>query len=240
MPPQTPYPQNPYPSQGQPGPSASQQRKHHSWGLIVGLILSILMLIGVAVYSYVLFNEKEKYRTQTQAIVDDEVSKAVEKTKAEKDAQFKEDEKKPLRKYQGPSTFGGLDISYPKTWSVFVTENDKSSTPIDGYFHPNHVPGTQSGTAFALRIQVTNQTYDQEMRKFDSQVKNGRVKVAAYAPKNVPGVKGSRVEGEIFRGQQDYMIVLPLRDKTIKIWTESQQFLGDFNTNILENFKFVP
>jgi len=36
------------------------------------------------------------------------------------------------------------------------------------------------------------------------------------------------------------MILLPLRDKTLKISTESQQFVGDFDNIILANLKFVP
>jgi hypothetical protein len=53
-------------------------------------------------------------------------------------------------------------------------------------------------------------------------------------------VVGSRIDGEINLGQKDSMILLPVRDKTIKISTESQEFMGDFNDIVLANLKFVP
>jgi hypothetical protein len=60
----------------------------------------------------------------------------------------------------------------------------------------------------------------------------------------VPGSLGSKVSGQIKPGVdkvQGTLILMPLRDKTIKLWTESNSAFGkDFNTAVLPNFSFVP
>jgi hypothetical protein len=53
-------------------------------------------------------------------------------------------------------------------------------------------------------------------------------------------VTGVRVDGQIADNIQGSMIILPLRDKTQEIWTESNSFLPDFNNNILPNLTFSP
>jgi hypothetical protein len=36
------------------------------------------------------------------------------------------------------------------------------------------------------------------------------------------------------------LVLLPMRDKTLKIWTESTAYFTDFNTYILPNLTFSP
>ena len=40
--------------------------------------------------------------------------------------------------------------------------------------------------------------------------------------------------------KQGTMIILPVRDKTLKIWTEGNEFVGDLDKIILANLSFVP
>lgn len=183
----------------------------------------------------------QDYKTNIQPKIDKAVAIAEENTKTAKDKEFVEKEKNPLKEYKGPAAYGTVSIHYPKTWSAFVTETNSGSTPVDGYFHPGFVPGIQSETDFALRVKVVSQQYADVMKQFESKAKAGKVKVSPYtAPKLGSAVVGSRVDGEINTGQQDSMVLFPLRDKTIEISTESNQFLGDFNSIILANLTFVP
>ncbi len=228
------YGQPPFP------PVAASQGKKHSWGLIIAFIITLLFLIGAISFAAWAYLGREDYKNNADKKIADAVSAAQKKTSEEKDKEFVEKEKNPYKEYKAPSAFATVSITYPKTWAAFVTETDKSSTPVDGYFHPLFVPGIQSGTDFALRIQVVNQPYDQEVKQFEGKVKSGKVKVSAYKAPKVPSVLGSRVEGEINTGQQDVMVLFPVRDKTLKISTESRQFVGDFDNIILANLTFVP
>lgn len=224
---------------GPTGPTGKIKRHHH-WGFIITItVLTVLLLttIGFAIWSYSSMMDYKDNSDQKSAKA---VSIAVQKEDSLKDKEFVEKEKQPLKSYLGPETYGGINLQYPKTWSGFVTQTDKTVTPIDGYFYPNVVPGIQSGTDFALRLQVSSQSYDQEMKILEGKVKSGKVTVAPVVLPNVPGVNGSRITGEVNQGQKDVLILLPLRDKTLKIWTETPEFLNDFEKIILANLKFTP
>lgn len=224
---------------GQPVPVVPSRRRHH-WGFIITIIVLTLLLlsaIGFAIWAYAGMIDYKDNSDQKSAKA---VAIAVQKEDSKKDKEFLEKEKQPLKTYLGPETYGGLSIQYPKTWSGFVTQTDKGSTPIDGYFYPNVVPGIQGGTNFALRAQVSSQSYDVEMKNMEARVKSGKVTAAPAVLPNVPGVNGTRFTGEVNQGQKSVLVVFPLRDKTIKIWTETPEFLNDFDTIILPNFKFTP
>lgn len=207
--------------------------------LLIALIFVLLMFFGALGFGYWAYAERTDYKNN----VDEKISTAVEVAKKEtatqKDNDFIQREKEPLKEYAGPSSFGSVSVKYPKTWSAFVDENG-SSTPVDGYFHPNFVPNIKGGTAFALRLQISNATYAEEIKNFDSAVKNGDARAKPYKPVNVDNIIGTQVVGKIDTNKSGVMILLPLRDKTIKIWTEDSQFVPDFENNILKNFKFSP
>ncbi len=210
--------------------------------LLIPLIVAIIFFISSLGFGIWAFVGMQDYKTNVQPKIDKAVEIAKEETSTAKDKEFVEKEKIPTRTYTAGQTAGNLVIVYPKTWSAFVDESDKGSTLVNGYFHPGFVPAADSGTDFALRVEVVSQSYDQVVKQLESKAKTGKVKISAYkAPKMGEGQVGVRVDGEINTGQQDSMVIFPLRDKTIKVSTESTQtFLGDFNDIILANLTFVP
>lgn len=209
--------------------------------LLIPLILTVLLLIVAIVFGMWAFMGMQDYKGNVQPKIDKAVAIAQEETKTAKDAEFIEKEKSPLKGYRSAQALGSISIQYPKTWSAFVTEKADSSSPLDGYFHPGYVPGIASGTDFALRVKVVSKSYADYLKQFESKVKAGKLAISPYKAPNLPeGTVGSRVDGEINTGQQDSMVLFPLRDKTIEISTESAQFRGDFDSIILANLTFVP
>jgi len=186
---------------------------------------------------------RQDYKDNSDKKVSAAVEIAKKQTETAKDNEFVEKEKNPLRHYTGPSAYGSVDVQYPKTWSAYVTESTNGATPIIGYFHPSFVPSIVTGQAsnsFALRLEVVNTSYDQALRQFESFVKQGKIKVTPYKAPKVPNVLGARLDGEIVTGKQGSMVLIPLRDKTLKIWTEANNFKGDFDNIIMANIVFVP
>ncbi len=241
MPPQqNNQPFQPYPVLASATPQKTAPKKSKSLIWIIALSLCVLLLLGALGFGYWAYSSRQDYKNNSDKKSLAAVTIAVDKESTKKDNEFTEKEKNPLKTYLGPAAFGSIEIQYPKTWSAYVTETDKGARPINGFFHPLFVPDIQGQTAFALRIEVTNQSYDQEMKQFDAKVKGGKVTVSPYAAKNVPGTPGARVTGELSPDKKGIMVLLPIRDKTIKIYTESQQFAGDFDKIILANLKFVP
>lgn len=133
-------------------------------------------------------------------------------------------------------------MQYPKTWSAYVVEgDDNSSTPISGYFDPGFVPDiTNQNVSFSLRVQLVTEPYDQAVQDFAGTVQSGKATVAPYKLPKVPSIVGSIINGQLESNKQGTMVVLPLRNMTLKIWTESTSFLPDLNGIILPNISFTP
>lgn len=227
---------NQYPAPQQPF-MASDVKKSHSTALFVALaiftvltlVFGVLWITTASKYSDLNNNFNEKL-----AVATDE---AAEEISAKKDAELAEKEKSPFKVYQGPAAFGSIKITYPKTWAAYVTEEGKGSQPINGYFHPGYVPGMQSGTAFALRLEVMESDYAQLLRRFESDSKSGKVTVTPYQVGDTAGV---RVDGELENKKKGSAVLFPLRDKTVRLTSESEQFVKDFDEIILKHFTFSP
>lgn len=208
--------------------------------LLIPLILSLVFFFTSLGFGLWAYSSRQDYKNNVDEKIATAVDVAKKETATTKDNEFIEREKQPLKEYKGPASYGSVTIKYPKTWSAYVDESGKSSMGVDGFFHPNFVPGLQSPTAFALRVQVTNRPYADELQSFDSSVKQGKTKASPYKPVNVENIIGSRLTGDIGNQENGTLILLPLRDKTVKLWTEADQFNKDFEKNILANFKFSP
>lgn len=200
----------------------------------------LVLFIGAAGFGIWAFMGMQDYKNNVEPKIAAAVATAEEATKAKKDAEFVEKEKQPLRIYTGPAPYGSVTVSYPKTWSVYMDESTKGSAPLDGSFNPGFVPGLVSGNNVALRVQVVDTAYADVAKTTESLVKNGKVTAVPVSVPKVPAAVGLRLDGEIVNKKQGAMVILPLRDKTLKIWTEASQYVGDFNTIILPELTFIP
>lgn len=213
-------------------------QRGHLNGLLIPLIVVSLLFVVAASFAGWAFTSRQDYKDNSDSKVAAAVAVAEQKTSSKKDAEFVQKEKEPFKQYNGPSAFSSLVVNYPKTWSAYVAEKSNGSTPIDAYFHPIFVPVVDSKNSYALRVQMVDTSYAAVVKSFEASLKNGKVKAAAYSPAKVPTVTGTRFDGEVITGKQGAMVVVPVRDKTLKIWTESSDFLDDFNTRILPNYTF--
>lgn len=207
--------------------------------LLIPVILLVIFLLGSLGFGLWAYTSRQDYKDN----VDDKIATAVEvakkQTATEKDNEFIEREKRPLKEYAGPDAYGSIKIKYPKTWSAYVVEGN-GGEPLDGYFHPNFVPDPKSNGSYALRVQVVNRTFDQSVRQFDGKVKSGATKAKPYKPANIDNIVGLRLDGQLENQQEGTMVMLQLRDKTIRIWTEGDQYKKDFFDNVLANLTFAP
>lgn len=208
---------------------------------VLALVVVTLFLIGASVFGYWAYQGRQEYKNNSDQKVSAAVENAKQATVAADTAKFVEANKSPLRTYTGPSAYGSVSIQYPKSWSAYVADDSGSDPYVNGYFYPGVVPNVSKEKAtFALRIQVVQQSYNTVISDYQSLVDQGKVKVSAYKAAKVPGIVGSRLDGQVEPERTGSMIVLPLRDKTLKIWTNTTQFQPDFETYILPNFSFAP
>ena len=204
-------------------------------------VIFLMLFVFSAAFAVWAYQGRQDYKNN----VDQKVALAVNAAKKQQNAtdskNFTEAEKQPLRAYKGPEAYGSLLINYPKTWSAYVDDTGNNQTPVNGYFHPATVPSTSNQDAvFALRVQVVAQAYSEVVAQLTNQNSQQKFTVAPYSAPKVPKVVGIRIDGQLSETKTGSMVVLPLRDKTLELSTESQDFESDFNTYILPNFTFIP
>lgn len=201
--------------------------------LLIPLIIASVFALGLAgfgVWSYLSYlDQKDNTDQKIEVAVVDATAKQAEELELE----FAEREKEPNRTFTSSATIGSIKLVYPKTWSVFAEEKEGDSRPLNAFFHPKYVPATN--TLYALRASVSEQDYAKEVRDFEREIEDGTV---TATPIEKSGVAGTRFDGQIDKDFRGAMVIFPLRDKTLKIWTESEKYLKDFNQIVLKNLTF--
>lgn len=211
--------------------------------LLIPLILVTILFMSAAAFGYWAFMERQDYKNNSDKKAAIAAAAARQEEGIAKDKAFVEEEKKPLTSYDGPEAFGSIHVDYPKTWSVYVHSPTSNPRPLEAYFNPRVVPSVQDqGSVFGLRIEVEQQPYSKLVATYNAAVKQGNVTITPYSLPKVTGIVGVRLDGIVTPGKKTTgsMIIMPLRDKSIKVWTENAQTLGDFNNIILPNLTFAP
>jgi len=209
--------------------------------LVIPFVVVVMLFIGAAIFGVWAYQQMQDYKNNVDQKVQVAVTNAKQEESAQKDKEFTEKEKSPLRMYTGPSAYGSLRIAYPKSWSGYVSDDSNNDPFVDGYFYPGIVPDISSEKgSYALRVQVTQESYSDSLSEFDDQVQSKTVKVSAYKFPKVPSVVGTRIDGQVEEGKTGEMILMPMRDKTLKVWTNSDKFTTDFKKYVLPNLSFSP
>jgi hypothetical protein len=209
-----------------------------SVSVVLAAVFGVLLLFSL-IFAGWAFAGRQDYKNNVDSKINDAVVVAVQEAETAKDAEFIEKEKLPTRTYKGSATYGSLTFDYPKTWSVYA-EEATSGVVLDLFAFPLVVPGVTPTTSYALRVEITSTTYDTELKRYERDIQTGAVTSTAYRAEKVPGVLGVRLDGAIEREVQGSMVMFPLRDRTIKIYTEIPEFANDFNSIILPSVNFVP
>lgn len=204
--------------------------------LLIPLIVSVVLLFASMGFGVWAFASRLDYKNHTDQKIEAAVKVTEAQTSTAKDNEFEQEFKKPLTSYTGSESLGNIKFEYPKTWSMYEVVSGNS---ISLTMHPVRIPSNPA-TAYALRVEVVSSPYEREIGGFDPGVKDGSIKATAYSLKQVPDAVGTRFEGKISGDKQGVYVVLPLRDKSIKIWTESPQYIADLDNYVLSNFTFKP
>ncbi|MFZ1248869.1 MAG: hypothetical protein WAQ24_00945 [Candidatus Saccharimonadales bacterium] len=211
-----------------------------STALLIGLIGVSLLFFGAAGFGVWAFMGRQDYKKNVDAKIATAVEANTKQVQLKDAKDYAEAVKQPLKPYIGPEAYGSVHINYPKTWSAYVVSGN-SGQPLDMYAQQDVVPSvTDQNSVFALRVQVMPRVYSQAITQYQALQKQGKITVAPYALPKVPTVTGLRIDGQITPTKRGSLVIMPMRDKTLTIWTESDQFLGDFNNIILPNASFSP
>jgi len=202
------------------------------------LITTVLLLVSTIALAIATFNYYGRYKTErdtVEAQIEQAVTDAKSIQETELNTQFQEQLKTPYAVYSAPAELNGIAITHPKTWSIHAIEDAASDTSLIGYGHPGYVPDTRGDTKLALRFKLERRAYEDAVDAYESGIKSGEVSAKAVI---VNGIKGLRLTGEIERGLNGIMVILPIRDKTLSIWTQNQSYAADFDDIIIAKLKF--
>ncbi len=206
-------------------------------GLLLGLIGFALLFVIASVLAVLQYTKYKDARDNVDDKVAVEVDKAKEAQKIVLDKDYDEREKNPLTSYESAASYGSIKVTYPKTWSAYIEESIDSSVPINGFLHPKFVPAQQKKIKYALRFQLLGDQYANHVKSYADRIQRGDLKAS---PVTIGGVTGTRYDGKLEETTTGSLVALPLRDKTLRIWTESQDYAKDFNDIVLKNLTFVP
>ncbi len=204
--------------------------------LMLPFIVVLLLALGFGAFSVWAYSSYSDQRNSVDAIVAAEVASAEEAQEQLLRAEFEEELKNPNRTYISPSALGSVKIIYPKTWSAYIQTQETGALRLEGYFHPNYVPSTNSDVLYAVRVSLSRSDYTRELASYQRAVERGELTATAI---KVSGAKGTRLDGLIKRDVTGAIVLLPLRDNTLLIWTESTDFMADFN-RVISNLTYSP
>lgn len=210
-------------------------------GMLISLIVVIVLLVGALSFGVWAFMGRQDYKNNSDKKAQAAATASKTATEEADAVKYAEAAKSPVKTYVGPSQFGAVTVQYPKTWSAYIIENSQGSQPVNNYFHPDTVPYIDNkANVYSLRIEVVSQSYDRVVDGYKNDVATGKVSASPYALPKVPNVIGTRIEGQLEQNIKGSMVILPLRNMTLKIWTESADYMPDFNNIILPNATFSP
>ncbi|MGH7196268.1 MAG: hypothetical protein ACREGJ_00695 [Candidatus Saccharimonadales bacterium] len=202
--------------------------------VVMTIVLGVLVvgLSGFGLWSFINYQDQ---KNNVDAKIEAAVADAKRAQREEDEKLFAEREKQPVRQLIGPEDLGRVSLDYPKTWSVFVEKSDNSG--YEAYLHPGAVPPLNSKTPHALRVTTQDRPYDQVLKEYQDAVKKGELKATPIA---VEGLNGTRLDGNFSKEIQGSMVIFKVRDKTLRVYTESRTFQPDFDNIIIKSLKFNP
>ena len=164
--------------------------------------------------------------------VDSKVAIEVAKGKSEQaesdQKKFSEEAKNPRIEFVGPSEYGRVSFMYPKTWSVYIENDGSNRGDYKAYLNPVAVPSASNkASRFALRLEIINKNLDTVLNDYQSRLKKGELTSSST---EFNGISATRIDGTFEKELRGSVVLMKVRDKTIRFSTDADTFKPDFQT----------
>ncbi len=207
-----------------------EKAKQINYKTVMGIFstLTVIMIGGLAFATYKYTDLKKNFNTRS-----DEITKrALIENTNRLEADFVEREKREFVTYTALSELGDLSFLHPKNWHIYL--KDDSVNDYEVYFHPKRIRPIDKDSRYALRLNVTDKSYERVIKEYDSLV---RKKDLSSEVISINGVNGTLFKGMFNKYIKGSAVVFKLRDKTVTIRTDAPQFEKDFN-EIIQTITF--
>lgn len=196
---------------------------------IVVLALVSIAFIGLFIWKQ---NENEDLLAEWEGETAMAVAEAKDEQAMELANRYAEQMKYPYQTFTGPVDYGALSFEYPKTWSVYVDKAATNGGDFYAYFNPIQVDEVDKDTLNALRVTISNKSFDdvtaEYQRKVDQKNSGLTMEVVTIGDEE----KGTQVTANRYNGVipstelKGSIVVFKIRDKTVILQTDSERFTG--------------
>ncbi len=221
----------PMPVERSTGAAASQLKLFQIITVAVGA-LAVILLVTTLVFA----TKSSKLAAESSSQYNNGLEAGKKQQKEDDTVAFNKELTSSTRTYEAPTINGGFQLSFPKAWSLSV--DSTSSTPVDGFVNPGFV--TLTSPEQALRFTLINTPYETTKKSYDNDMKNNGSKRSDVT---VSGIKGVQYVGKINEKSKEAVgtvTIVPLRDKTMLIQTDSNKLYSDAYAQMLQTAKLVP
>lgn len=201
---------------------------------IILLTLTTVAFIGLFIWMYMKWDDAS---SDLNSKIDAAKAEAVFETTVALEDEFAEREKNPYSTFSGPEDYGNLSFPYPKTWSLYVSQDAHSGGNFEAYFNPGGVQPTSQETINALRLTITNSSFESMNSSYESYIQNGTMSLKVINVNNGAstanvyyGTLPSRLIGAV--------AIIKIRDKTAILQTDSSEVFGTEFEKILSSLVF--
>ena len=201
---------------------------------IILLTLTTVAFVGLFIWMYVKWDDAS---SDLNAKIDAAKAEAINETTIALEDEFAEREKNPYSTFSGPEDYGNLSFPYPKTWSLFIYQDAHNGGNFEAYFNPGGVQPMSQETVNALRLTITNSSFEMTTASYESYVKNGtmdlkiiNVNKGASTANVYYGTLPSRANGIV--------AIIKIRDKTAVLQTDSAEVFSSEFEKILSSLVF--
>ncbi|USN97815.1 MAG: hypothetical protein H6799_01845 [Candidatus Nomurabacteria bacterium] len=207
--------------------------------LLLGLIACGILLVVSLIFGLSQMSKVSDYKKNFDSKVSEEVAKQSQVISEQKQAEFDEKEKAPYKFWTSPTQYGSIKVGFPKTWSYYLALNEASSSgeQINLYAYPDYVPEISRDTKYALRMTLETDDYNSVLNSYRKKSAQDGLEISTVQVSNVSGIK---IRGALEKDTSGTLVVFPIRDKVLTVWTESKDYESDFENIVLKNLSFIP
>ena len=191
----------------------------------IGCLILFLIAGSLAIWAYMQYSH-EKSNVDSRVAI--EVAKAKSEQAESDQKQFLERAKDPRIEFVGPSEYGRVSFMYPRTWSVYIENDGSNRGDYKAYLNPVAVPSASNkASRFALRLEIINKNLDTVLNDYQSRLKKGELTSSST---EFNGISATRIDGTFEKELRGSVVLMKVRDKTIRFSTDADTFKPDFQT----------
>ncbi|WP_369000555.1 hypothetical protein TM074_01120 [Candidatus Nanosynbacter sp. TM7-074] len=191
----------------------------------IGCLILFLIAGSLAIWAYMQYSH-EKSNVDSKVAI--EVAKGKSEQAESDQKKFSEEAKNPRIEFVGPSEYGRVSFMYPKTWSVYIENDGSNRGDYKAYLNPVAVPSASNkASRFALRLEIINKNLDTVLNDYQSRLKKGELTSSST---EFNGISATRIDGTFEKELRGSVVLMKVRDKTIRFSTDADTFKPDFQT----------